>query len=184
MVFTDWKQLWNLKSVKHTTAVNFCFECAPIIVHGSSTDLQVQFRTCLTDIPSINQCILGMCISITEADAIRISMHSQRYDTLKIHMKQLLMRCNMIHSYYDAVRSDYDSIWFNTMRFGAIRCNGKKYDWFYFFCFRQTAKHKLTCVFWLLTPWGPFHKTSLPNKPCLFQLVWLIVKWFGSIKQI
>ncbi len=27
-------------------------------------------------------CILGMCISITDADAICISMHSQRYDTL------------------------------------------------------------------------------------------------------
>ncbi len=28
--------------------------------------------------------------------------------------------------------------------------------------------------------WGLFHKTSLPNKPGLFQLVWLIVWWFGS----
>ncbi len=27
---------------------------------------------------------------------------------------------------------------------------------------------------------GLFHKTSLPNKPGLFQLVWLIVSWFGS----
>ncbi len=27
---------------------------------------------------------------------------------------------------------------------------------------------------------GPFHKTSLTNKPGLFQLVWLIVSWFGS----
>ncbi len=24
-------------------------------------------------------------------------------------------------------------------------------------------------------PWGLFHKTSLPNKPGLFQLVWLIL---------
>ncbi len=35
---------------------------------------------------------------ITEEDAIRISMHSQQYDTLKIDMKQLLlMRYDTIH---------------------------------------------------------------------------------------
>ncbi len=33
-----------------------------------------------------------MCISLTEADAIHILMQSQRYDTLKIHMKQLAIR--------------------------------------------------------------------------------------------
>ncbi len=36
--------------------------------------------------------LLGMCISITEANAIHISMHSQQYDTLKLHMKQVPMR--------------------------------------------------------------------------------------------
>ncbi len=50
--------------------------------------------------------------------------------------------------------------------------------------FRQIANYKWTCIFWLLTPCGLFHKTSLPNRPGLFQLVRLIVKWFGSIKQI
>ncbi len=51
-----------------------------------------------------------MCISITEADAIRISMHSQRYDTLKINeavsdaMRCHAMPCDTIHPYYDAVR--------------------------------------------------------------------------------
>ncbi len=30
-----------------------------------------------------------MCISLTEADAIHILMQSQRYNTLKIHMKQI-----------------------------------------------------------------------------------------------
>ncbi len=72
-----------------------------------------------------------MCISITEADEIHISMHSQRYDTLKIHMKQLAMRCDTIHLYYDAVWFDFNSIQHN-----AIRCNTiqlKKYDRFYFF---------------------------------------------------
>ncbi len=54
----------------------------------------------------------GMCISITEADAIRISMHSQRYDTLKIHMKQLPMWCDLT--------MQCDLIWFNTMRFNAL----------------------------------------------------------------
>ncbi len=33
-----------------------------------------------------------MCISLTEADVIHILMQSQRYDTLKIHMKQLAIR--------------------------------------------------------------------------------------------
>ncbi len=73
---------------------------------------------------------LGMCISITKADAIRISMHSQRYDTLNIHMKQLAIQCNLmrydtIHSYYDAARLNLNSIQHNV-----IRCNGKKYDLF------------------------------------------------------
>ncbi len=50
--------------------------------------------------------ILGMCISITEANTIHISMHRQRYDTLKINMKELAMRCDTIHSYYYAVLFD------------------------------------------------------------------------------
>ncbi len=48
-----------------------------------------------------------MCISITKADAIRISMHSKRYDTLKTYMKQL---CDTIHPDYNAVWSDFNSI--------------------------------------------------------------------------
>ncbi len=40
-------------------------------------------------------CTLGMCISITEADTIRISMHSQRYDAMKMHMKQLASNANL-----------------------------------------------------------------------------------------
>ncbi len=31
-----------------------------------------------------------------------------------------------------------------------------------------------------VTTWSPFHKTSSPNKPDLFQLVWFLVNWFGS----
>ncbi len=105
-----------------------------------------------------------MCISITEADAIRISMHSQQYDTLKIHMKQLAMRYDTIHPYYDAVR--FDTIQHNAI----LRCNGKNMNAFIYLV-QQTANHKLTCVFCLLTPLGLFHKTSLPNRPGLFQLV-------------
>ncbi len=63
---------------------------------------------------------VGMCISITEADAICIA-----YDTLKIHMKQLAMRRNMIHPYYDAVRFD------------AILCNGKNMITYFFGLDRQ-----------------------------------------------
>ncbi len=36
--------------------------------------------------------IFEMCISLTEADAIHILMQSQRYNTLKIHMKQIAIR--------------------------------------------------------------------------------------------
>ncbi len=55
-----------------------------------------------------------MCISITEADAIRISMHSQRYDTDEaasdaIRFTPVTMQCNSI------------SILFNTIRAAAIR---------------------------------------------------------------
>ncbi len=56
-------------------------------------------------------------------------MQSYSYDALKIHMKQLAMRCDTIHPYYDAVR--FDSIQHN-----AIQCNTmqwKKYKRFYFF---------------------------------------------------
>ncbi len=49
-------------------------------------------------------------------DTIRISIHSQRYDTLKTHMKQVAMR--------------YDSPLF-MIQHNAIRCNmmqSRKYD--------------------------------------------------------
>ncbi len=49
-------------------------------------------KAIISDGMGVHKCILGMCISITEADAIHISMHSQWYDTLKIHMKQLAIR--------------------------------------------------------------------------------------------
>ncbi len=47
-----------------------------------------------------------MCISITEADPIHISMHSQRYDTYEA-------ASDAIHPYYDSIQHN------------AIRCNGK-----------------------------------------------------------
>ncbi len=50
-------------------------------------------------------CTLGMCIFITGSDAICILMNSQRYDTLKIHMKQLALR-------------------WDTIQHSATRCNG------------------------------------------------------------
>ncbi len=40
------------------------------------------------------------------------------YDTLMIHMKPLPMGC-------DTIQCDPISIWFNTMRFDVIRCNGE-----------------------------------------------------------
>lgn len=41
--------------------------------------------------------LVGMCVYITEADAIHILMHCQQPDTLQIHMKQLVTQYNMIY---------------------------------------------------------------------------------------
>ncbi len=68
--------------------------------------------------------ILGLCISITEADAIRISMHSQR---------------NIEDTYEaasDAIRFTPITMQCDSIQHNAIRCNTmqlKKYDRFYFF---------------------------------------------------
>ncbi len=56
---------------------------------------------------------------ITEEDAIHISMHSQQYETLKIDMKQLPMRYDMIHPYYKC------SAIFDSIQHNEIRCNVK-----------------------------------------------------------
>ncbi len=118
-------------------------------------------------------CTLEMCISITEADAIRISMHSQ--PTIRYIKYTYEAASDAIHLCYEAVRFDHDSIQHNV-----IRCNEKNMITFH--TDRQQIINQL--VFWLLTPRGLFQKTRLSNKPGLFQLVWLTVKWFGSIKQI
>ncbi len=126
----------------------------------------------------ILECLCTRDMYLHNWDVIRISMHSQRYDTLKIHMTQLAMQCDTIHPYYDAVQ--FDSTQCDSMQW-------KKIWLLLFIWFRLTANHKLTvieCVFWLLMSRGLFHKTSLLNRPGLFRVVWLIVKWFGSIKQI
>ncbi len=118
--------------------------------------------------------ISGMWIAITDADAIRISMHSQRYNTLKIQMKPLAMQCDAIQFTPITMQWDSISIRFDTMRFDAMEKN-----MIILFYLVQTDWIFYLCVFWLLTPRGLFHKTSLPNRPGLFQLVWLSVKWFG-----
>ncbi len=78
--------------------------------------------------------VLGMCISITDADAIHISMHSQRYNTLKIHMKQLPMQCKIIHPSYDAVWSNCDS----------TQCDSMQYILHYIYYIYQTLLSKAT----------------------------------------
>ncbi len=93
------------------------------ILHNFMNSIYVKFLNNLSLCMCSQLCIVGMCISITEADAIRISMHSQRYDTLKIHMKQLPMRCDAIR--FTPITMQCDSIQFNTMQFDAIRRNGK-----------------------------------------------------------
>ncbi len=101
---------------------------------------------------------LGMCISVTEADAIRILMHSQRYDILQIHIKQLLLQCDMIHPYYDAMRTDFDLIQHNviqcnTKQWNKIWCYAIQYGTLLFLWFRQRANHKWS-AFWLLMSWS------------------------------
>ncbi len=65
--------------------------------------------------------VVGMCISITEADVIQISMHSQRYDTLKIHevasdairFTPITMQCDSISIRFDSTQCDsmqYDAM--------------------------------------------------------------------------
>ncbi len=76
-----------------------------------------------------------MCISITEADAIRISMHSQWYDTYEAAS--------------DAIRFTPITMQCDSIQHNAIRCNTmqlKMYDRL-FLWFRQTANHELTYVF-------------------------------------
>ncbi len=46
-------------------------------------------------------------------------------------MKQLAMRCDMIHPYHDEVRFDFDSIQHNAIRRNTMQW--KKYDCLYFF---------------------------------------------------
>ncbi len=102
-----------------------------------------------------------MCISISEADAIHISMHSQRYDALKIHMKPLAMRC--------------DSTLLRCSRFHSTQCDSmqwKKYERFYFF--GSDRQQIINCLMFILASKkrlrGLFHKTRLPNRPGLFHL--------------
>ncbi len=81
-------------------------------------------------------------------DAIHISMHSQRYDTYEA-------ASDTFHPCYDAI-----SI---SIQFDLIQCDSMQWKkiLILFLWLRQTANHKLTCVFWLLTPRGPFHKKRL-----------------------
>ncbi len=81
----------------------------------------------LTKTNANTACHTVMCIHcirdvhlMTEADTIHISMLSQRYDTLKVHMKQLPMR--------------YDSPLFTmqcdpiSIRFDLTQCDSMQYD--------------------------------------------------------
>lgn len=61
---------------------------------------------------------LGMCMSITDDDAIHISMHCQRSDRLKIHIKLLLMPSDMIHPYCEAAW--FDTMWCDAIQYGSF----------------------------------------------------------------
>ncbi len=67
-----------------------------------------------------------MCIFITEADA----MHSQRYDTLKMHMKQLAIRYDTIHiksnHFYCHITTALVPWWVKFLRACSRQCK-KKY---------------------------------------------------------
>ncbi len=51
-----------------------------------------------------------------------------------------------------------------------LGCSGSAY----------TTACSSSCQYPATDTWCLFHKTSLPNKPDLFHLVWLIVNWFDS----
>ncbi len=109
-----------------------------------------------------------MCISISEANTICISVHSQWYDTLKIHMKQLEMRCDSPLLQCSAIRFRLNSIQFDSMQW-------KKYNHFYIF--GSDRQQIINLLMFLLVsekrPWGMFHKIRLISVsliPC--QIIW------------
>ncbi len=109
-----------------------------------------------------------MCISISEANTIRISVHSQRYDTLNIYMKQLTKWCDSRLLRCSAIRFWLNSIQCNSMQW-------KKYNHFYLF--GSDRQQIINLLMFLLVsekrPWGLFHKISLISVsliPC--QIIW------------
>ncbi len=62
-------------------------------------------------------------------------MHIDAHDDT-IHMKQLMIRFTPITMQCDSISNQYN----------AIQCNGKNMI-VLFLWFRQTANHKLTCIF-------------------------------------
>ncbi len=169
--------MWaKIITIKRTKDLNYFSLCALNLFNSRVSQFELNYWNKWTFPRHSNllicTCILGMCISISESHTIPLSMHSQRYNTFKIDMKQLAMRCNTIHPYYDAVEFDFDPIQHDSMQCDTI----KKYINFLFFgSVRQRIINERMCLF--------IHKTSLQNRPGLLQLVWLIVKLFGSIKQ-
>ncbi len=118
-----WKTKIKLRTIQNIKEQKVCEYNNDSNNTKPNTKKQLHICVCTTT----HTYILGMHISITEADAIRYiedtyeaACNAMRYDT--------------IHPYYDAVRFDFDSIQHN-----AIRCNTEKYmQWkkygrFYFF---------------------------------------------------
>ncbi len=79
-------------------------------------------------------CTIGMCISITETNAIHISMYSQRYDTFKIHTYEVatdavryLLRCSVSQFRFDSTQCDsmqYNAMGKKNMLFNSIWYTG------------------------------------------------------------
>ena len=103
---------------------------------------------------------LDMCISITEADAMRISIRCQRYDTLTIHLKHQAMRYDTIHPCCDTVQYDliqHYAIRGDTMRFKIMILQyGTTEDFLFYYLY--AANHKLTkkCFTYLVLSKGLF----------------------------
>ncbi len=89
----------------------------------------------------ISDCVFTRDVHlITESDAIRILKHSQWYDTLKIHMKQLPMRCGANHPDFNVIQ--HNAIQCNMMQWKKIWCYAIQYgidSFLLFLWFRKTA---------------------------------------------
>ncbi len=77
-------------------------------------------------------CILGMCVSISEADAIRTSRWCIANDRYIKDTYEACYPCDTIHPDYDAERSGFDSTQCDSMLYNAMGENMTLYNWIWY----------------------------------------------------